>query len=90
MGPQQYTLIKLKVIAPFPPHMKALEGMSVFLVAATLRPETMYGQTNCFVLPDGEYGAFKMVKDEVMTNRCLWSHSICLTIHSPILSLELS
>jgi leucyl-tRNA synthetase len=25
----------------------------VFLMAATLRPETMYGQTNCWVLPDG-------------------------------------
>jgi leucyl-tRNA synthetase len=31
----------------------------VYLVAATLRPETMYGQTNCFVLPEGEYGAFE-------------------------------
>lgn len=31
----------------------------VFLLAATLRPETMYGQTNCWVLPDGLYGAFR-------------------------------
>ena len=31
----------------------------MFLVAATLRPETMYGQTNCWVLPDGEYGVFE-------------------------------
>jgi leucyl-tRNA synthetase len=30
----------------------------VYLVPATLRPETMYGQTNCFVLPEGEYGAY--------------------------------
>jgi len=30
----------------------------VFLVPATLRPETMYGQTNCFILPTGKYGAF--------------------------------
>lgn len=29
----------------------------VFFMAATLRPETMYGQTNCWVLPDGEYVA---------------------------------
>ena len=27
-------------------------------MAATLRPETMYGQTNCWVLPDGQYGAY--------------------------------
>eukprot|EP00493_Phyllostaurus_siculus_P027226 UN27572 len=25
------------------------------MVAGTLRPETMYGQTNCFVLPNGQY-----------------------------------
>ncbi len=35
------------------------------MVAATLRPETMYGQTNCFVLPEGEYGIFKMKNDEL-------------------------
>lgn len=34
--------------------------VEMVLVAATLRPETMYGQTNCFVLPDGEYGAYRM------------------------------
>jgi len=34
------------------------------MVAATLRPETMYGQTNCYVLPEGEYGVFEMVNDE--------------------------
>ena len=27
-------------------------------MAATLRPETMYGQVNCWVLPDGQYAAF--------------------------------
>ena len=30
----------------------ALSGKKIFLVAATLRPETMYGQTNCWVRPD--------------------------------------
>jgi len=35
-----------------------LQGKSVFLVAATLRPETMYGQTNCWVHPDLQYIAF--------------------------------
>lgn len=34
-------------------------------MAATLRPETMYGQTNCFILPEGEYGAFEMKNHEV-------------------------
>jgi leucyl-tRNA synthetase len=43
----------------------------IFLVAATLRPETMYGQTNCFVLPEGEYGLFEMKDGDfyVMTER---------------------
>jgi len=25
----------------------------------------MYGQTNCFVLPDGDYGAFEMKNDDI-------------------------
>ena len=37
----------------------------VFLLAATLRPETMYGQTNCWALPDGDYGAFRGPAGEV-------------------------
>lgn len=37
----------------------------MFLVAATLRPETMYGQTNCFVKPDGEYGVFEMANGDL-------------------------
>lgn len=32
---------------------KSLADRKVFLVAATLRPETMYGQTSCFLLPTG-------------------------------------
>jgi len=42
VGPQEYTLIKIKVLE-FPDKIKNLEGKDVFLVAATLRPETMYG-----------------------------------------------
>lgn len=43
----------------------------MFLLAATLRPETMYGQTNCWALPDGDYGAFRGPGGEiyVMTAR---------------------
>jgi leucyl-tRNA synthetase len=26
----------------------------------------MYGQTNCFVLPEGEYGAYKMANEDVL------------------------
>lgn len=61
--PQEYTGVKLRMLE-FPEEMKEFEGKDVFMVAATLRPETMYGQTNCFVLPDGNYGIFKMPGDE--------------------------
>jgi leucyl-tRNA synthetase len=63
VGPQEYVLIKLKVLDTS--HLVSisknleLSSKKVSLVAATLRPETMYGQTNCFVLPEGVYGAFE-------------------------------
>lgn len=74
MGVSEYTLVKQELLKPFPEALKSLEERSekvpcsfilypclfsqVYLVPATLRPETMYGQTNCWVSPDGEYGAF--------------------------------
>jgi leucyl-tRNA synthetase len=78
VGPQEYVLIKLKVLAPehgqerhgkMEKLLKRVEDegkKGVYLVPATLRPETMYGQTNCFVLPTGEYGAYYIdATDEV-------------------------
>jgi leucyl-tRNA synthetase len=65
VGPQEYTLIKLRVKEMPECWSSKIAGQKVFLVAATLRPETMYGQTNCFVLPEGEYGAFQMNNGEV-------------------------
>lgn len=61
VGPQEYVLIKLRMMEV----PKELEGRDVFLVPATLRPETMYGQTNCYVLPDGQYGAYEQASGEV-------------------------
>ena len=43
----------------------SLAGHPVFLVAATLRPETMYGQTNCWLHPDINYIAFRVKTGEV-------------------------
>lgn len=43
---------KLKALLP------QIQGREVFLVAATLRPETMYGQTNCYVGVDLDYGLY--------------------------------
>lgn len=64
-GPQEYTLLKMEVIEPFPKVLKSLQGKQVSLVAATLRPETMYGQTNCWVHPDIKYIAFETVNDGI-------------------------
>jgi leucyl-tRNA synthetase len=63
VGPQEYTLIKLQVLDPKPKVLTHLDK-PVFLVAATLRPETMYGQTNCFLHPDIVYSAFYIGKNE--------------------------
>lgn len=72
VGPQEYVLIKLKVleVEDTERHSKMAQLLStqnkpVYLVPATLRPETMYGQTNCFVLPDGEYGAYEIAHDQI-------------------------
>lgn len=65
VNPQEYVGIKIKVTEFAPAATEALkeagfdyDGHPVYLVAATLRPETMYGQTCCFVSPSIEYGVF--------------------------------
>lgn len=65
VGPQEYSLIKMKVVEPLPEKLKVLSGSPVYLVAATLRPETMYGQTNCWVRPDMKYVAFKLANGDI-------------------------
>lgn len=64
LTPPQIKTGKLAVLADQAPG-------GVYLMAATLRPETMYGQTNCWALPEGQYGAFRGLEGEVyvMTER---------------------
>uniref|UniRef100_A0A8C4EB15 leucine--tRNA ligase n=1 Tax=Dicentrarchus labrax TaxID=13489 RepID=A0A8C4EB15_DICLA len=64
VGPQEYTLIKMKMVEPYPSH-SGMKGKNIFLVAATLRPETMFGQTNCWVRPDMKYVAFETTSGDV-------------------------
>lgn len=59
VGMTEYTNIKLRMLEPLPAALAGLAGQAVFLVAGTLRPETMYGQTNCWAHPDVDYGAFR-------------------------------
>ena len=58
----------------FQGKLSSLKGRDVFLAPATLRPETMYGQTNCFVLPDGDYGAYEVYCSMLLycTFRGMW------------------
>ena len=67
VGPQEYTLIKMQAVEPLPEKLRPLSsgGAKIFLVAATLRPETMYGQTNCWVRPDMKYVAFRVKGKDV-------------------------
>jgi len=64
VAPQEYTGIKVE-LAELPAALEKLKGNRVFLVAATLRPETMVGQTNCWILPEGQYGCFKADDKEI-------------------------
>jgi leucyl-tRNA synthetase len=76
VNPQEYTALKLKVLEWAPKAAEAIkgkvpEGANLFLVPATLRPETMYGQTCCFVGPKITYGVFKANENDyyVVTER---------------------
>ena len=74
VGVQDYTAIKLRVkhelLSPSVSDAvrqlckSTLGNRKLFLVAATLRPETMYGQTNCFVGVDIEYGVYQVSDTE--------------------------
>uniref|UniRef100_A0A671UU34 Leucine--tRNA ligase, cytoplasmic n=1 Tax=Sparus aurata TaxID=8175 RepID=A0A671UU34_SPAAU len=65
VGPQEYTLIKMKIVEPYTAKFNGMKGKNIFLVAATLRPETMFGQTNCWVRPDMKYVAFETASGDV-------------------------
>lgn len=65
VNPQEYTGIRIKVDEfaeaakqVFEENNFDLANKNVYLVAATLRPETMYGQSTCFVSPKIDYGVF--------------------------------
>jgi leucyl-tRNA synthetase len=66
----EYTLVKVTLCAPYPATIEKALGdkysnRRVILPATTLRPETMYGQTNLWVSPEGEYGIYEISDEEV-------------------------
>jgi leucyl-tRNA synthetase len=68
VGVQEYTALKMKVTtwadSAKEIESKVPQGASAYFIPATLRPETMYGQTSCFVGPAIEYGLFKVTDQE--------------------------
>lgn len=59
--PQEYTLIKLQLVDPHSVNEKFEQSDQVFLLAATLRPETMVGQTNYWIKPNEKYEVCKSI-----------------------------
>ena len=59
VGPQEYSLIKIQLIE-LPDKLCKLHD-KVYLIAATMKPETMYGQTNCWLKPDLDYLVYKVI-----------------------------
>ncbi|KAK3384276.1 hypothetical protein B0T24DRAFT_78771 [Lasiosphaeria ovina] len=64
---QEYIALKCKVARLSAKAQAAIASNSlipatanIFMIPATLRPETMYGQTNLFVSPSIAYGIFKV------------------------------
>ena len=64
VAPQEYVGIKIEA-TEFAKDAQAIidassidKSKKIYFIAATLRPETMYGQTCCFVSPNIEYGVF--------------------------------
>ncbi|CAD6502932.1 BgTH12-02606 [Blumeria graminis f. sp. triticale] len=80
VGPQEYTALKLKVLEWAPEAENLIKTIhikeaDIYFVAATLRAETMYGQTCCFVNPKINYGIFKVSAKEyfIITSRSAWN-----------------
>lgn len=46
-------------------YCRGFDNKSVYLVAATLKPETMYGQTNCWIHPDINYIAYNLANGDI-------------------------
>lgn len=80
IGPQEYTALKVKVTEWSQSAAELVKGKieddaNVFFVPATLRPETMYGQTAIFLGPKITYGIYKVNEKEyyIVTKRAAWN-----------------
>jgi len=72
--PAEYTIIKIRIVDPekqpnLAKYAEQIKGRKVILPAATLRPETMVGQTNCWVSPSITYSAFDIDGEVFITTK---------------------
>ncbi|KAL3159318.1 hypothetical protein ABBQ32_011271 [Trebouxia sp. C0010 RCD-2024] len=75
-NPQEYILGKLKAVE-LTGKLAGLEGQgAVYFLTATLRGETFYGVVNAWVLPEGQYGAFRGLNNEIY----IMSHKSALNL----------
>eukprot|EP00834_Sanchytrium_tribonematis_P005162 NODE_295_length_10520_cov_1.134344.p1 type:complete len:964 gc:universal NODE_295_length_10520_cov_1.134344:1495-4386(+) len=72
VGITEYTGIKIKLETPnealgklLKDHQIDTKTINIYFIAATLRPETMYGQTNCFIGTKIEYSAHKVNSNSI-------------------------
>lgn len=68
---QEYTVVKMKVTAWAERAKAQLDSAlppaaNVYFMPATLRPETMYGQTCCFVSQNITYGVYRQAENEYL------------------------
>lgn len=63
--PQEYTIIKM-IVNKEKTNIFDSYQEDVFLAAATLRPETMYGQTNYWIDPNITYGMYYFGQTEII------------------------
>lgn len=77
VGPQEYTMIKIRMQEPLPPKLSKLKGRKVYLAAATLRPETMFGQTNVWIHPTIPYIAQELANGEVYISTKRAARNMC-------------
>ncbi|KII69030.1 Leucine--tRNA ligase, cytoplasmic [Thelohanellus kitauei] len=63
--PQEFVAVKHEMVYDKKGIFKNFAGQKIYLLASTLRPETLYGETNLFVHPDLKYHLFKSKDDSL-------------------------
>jgi len=64
IDPKEYTIIKLKLVNTMNVIINQdIDDMALNLLVATLRPETLYGQTNVWINNDSNYSLMKIGTD---------------------------